>query len=74
MIILLFFINFKSAFADFPNTKFWFPEFFSSYTWHVTLLKPLTLGEHLQVTNYFFKETFEIEIRITSDSYKCYKS
>ena len=23
-------------FADFPNSKFWFPEFFSSYAWHVT--------------------------------------
>ena len=23
-------------FADFPNTKFWFPEFFFSYAWHVT--------------------------------------
>ena len=22
-------------FADFPNSKFWFPEFFSSYAWHV---------------------------------------
>ena len=39
MIILLFLINFvkfKVLFADFPNTKFWFPEFFSSYAWHVT--------------------------------------
>ena len=24
-------------FADFPNTKFRFPEFFSSYAWHVTV-------------------------------------
>ena len=24
-------------FADFPNSKFWFPEFFSSYAWHVTV-------------------------------------
>ena len=23
-------------FADFPNSKFWFPEFVSSYAWHVT--------------------------------------
>ena len=23
-------------FADFPNSKFWFPEFVSSYNWHVT--------------------------------------
>ena len=22
-------------FADFPNSKFWFPEFVSSYAWHV---------------------------------------
>ena len=24
-------------FADFLNSKFWFPEFFSRYAWHVTL-------------------------------------
>ena len=24
-------------FADFPNSKFWFPEFVSSYAWHVTI-------------------------------------
>ena len=40
MVILLFLINFvnffKVLFADFPNTKFWFPEFFYSYAWHVT--------------------------------------
>ena len=23
-------------FADFPNSKFWFPKFVSSYAWHVT--------------------------------------
>ena len=23
-------------FADFQNSKFWFPEFVSSYAWHVT--------------------------------------
>ena len=27
-------------FADFPNNKFWFPDFFSSYAWHVTTCKP----------------------------------
>ena len=40
MLILLFLIIFfsilKCFFADFPNTKFLFPEFFSSYAWHVT--------------------------------------
>ena len=25
-------------FADFPYSKFWFPEFVSSYDWHVTIL------------------------------------
>ena len=25
-------------FADFPNSKFWFPEFVSSYAWLVTLV------------------------------------
>ena len=28
-------------FADFPNSKFWFPEFVSSYACHVTLLRML---------------------------------
>ena len=23
-------------FADFPIAKFWFPEFFTSYAWHIT--------------------------------------
>ena len=27
----------KVLFADFPNSKFWFPEFVSLYAWHVTL-------------------------------------
>ena len=27
----------KVLFADFPNTKFCFPEFFSSNAWHVTI-------------------------------------
>ena len=26
----------KVLFADFPNSKFWFPEFVFSYAWHVT--------------------------------------
>ena len=26
----------KMLFADFPNTKFRFPEVFSCYTWHIT--------------------------------------
>ena len=26
-------------FADFPNSKFWFPGFVSSYAWHVTIVR-----------------------------------
>ena len=32
----------KVLFADLPNTKFWFPEFFSSYAWHVTEIMGLS--------------------------------
>ena len=28
-------------FADFPNSKFWFPEFVSSYAWHVTICRAM---------------------------------
>ena len=41
MLILINFVKFlKVLFADFPNTKFWFPEFFSSYAWHRTCYIP----------------------------------
>ena len=34
-------------FADFPNSKFWFPEFVSSNAWHVTM------GKYTQVWSFF---------------------
>ena len=38
-------------FADFPNSKFWFPEFFSSYAWHVTkLISKIDKGQKFQLT------------------------
>ena len=56
-------LNFKSAFADFPNTKFWFPELFSSYAWHVTASR--YLDDILNINNVYFDN---MVVKYTSQS------
>ena len=55
MIILLFLTiknDLKVLLADFPNTKFRFPELFSCYTWHVTTSR--YLDDILNINKVYF--------------------
>ena len=52
-------------FADFPNSKFWFPEFVSSYAWHVTIhFIKLSTKTYLRGVCYDLNDTVgEIRVR-----------